>query len=404
MSRKSLFFIVAMLYIIYTIFPLFSDLIAIPVWLPSLGAFVVMALLYPQAFANKTVVWFGVYALLLTIYIFAGRPLTIGIGTVEDSKKIFIEFAYILPTLGIFSILYYLKDLTLIRRVIVWSAVILYLSFIVAVPLMTQYNSLRSALDESDQELGIPGLPGYSLMHAYTLFLPVMCYAVKRFKGKRELLFLAALAVLCFVIYDTFVSASLFLMLAILFFTFFYNERSSSVFWIIFGFLAVIFIVLYEMGLFILLIDWVYPLFEGSPVAGKLIDIQASMYAGEVVGGNLVGRQELHAISWNSFFKNPLFGTSVVGGHSVLIDRLGGMGLVVFVPFAMMIITAIQRLTELYATSFARMFYMAGVIAGVLLMYEKGLWGCESWLMFFVLMPFGILLYEKENKYGKLVA
>ena len=109
--QKKLFLIVSLLYILYTIFPLFGDLFSIPVWLPSLGAFLVMFLLFPSAFANKVFVWFSIYALVLIVYLFLGRPLTIGIGSVVDSKKIFIEFAYILPSISILSILLYLNDM-----------------------------------------------------------------------------------------------------------------------------------------------------------------------------------------------------------------------------------------------------------------------------------------------------
>ena len=404
MRRKRVFLIVTMLYILDTIFPLFADLLTIPVWLPSLGAFLVMLILYPSAFANKTMVYFVIYALLLSIYLFAGRPLTIGIGTVADRRKILIEFAFILPTLSIFSVLYYLKDISLTKRIVMWSVVILYVSFVIAVPLMLQYNSLREALDLEGDELGVPGLPGYSLMHAYTLFLPTICYATKKFKGKRKLWFMLALCALCFVVYDTFVTASLLIMIALLIFTLFYSERNSTHFWGFFGIGAGIFIILYEMGFFILLIDWIYPLFRGTPVAGKLIDIQTSMYMNEVSGGNLVTRQEMHAISWASFFENPIWGTSVVGRHSVLIDRLGGMGIVVFFPFLMMIITALRRHMKAFYTRTSRMFFMAGIIAGFLFMYGKGIWGSESWLMFLVLMPFGLQVFERENNDGRIVA
>ena len=403
-TRKNLFLLVALLYILYTIFPLFGDMLDIPVWLPSLGAFVIMFLLIPNAFANKMFFWFGVYAVVLAIYLFAGRPLTIGIGTVVDSKKIFIEYAYILPTLSILSILLYLKDPNLTRKMVLWSIAILYVSFVVAVPLMFRYNSLRSALAVESQDIDIAGLPSYSLMHAYMLFLPSICYATKRFKGKQKLLSLVGLIALCFVIYDTFVTTSLLIMLAVVCFTIFYSDDSKSLFWVFFGSGVMLFLFLYVSGFFIRVIDWLLPFFTGTPVIGKLLDIQASMYLGEITGGNLVTRQELHAISWRSFFQNPLFGTSVVGNHSSLIDRLGGMGLLAFIPFVMIIITSFKRLKGLYRTKLTRVFFLLGLVSGVLLLYEKGLWGCESWLMYLVLMPFGIYVFENEGSRGEYVA
>ena len=394
--QKKLFLIVSLLYILYTIFPLFGDLFSIPVWLPSLGAFLVMFLLFPSAFANKVFVWFSIYALVLIVYLFLGRPLTIGIGSVVDSKKIFIEFAYILPSISILSILLFLNDMTVTKLLIKWSMIMLFVSFVVAVPLMFQYNSLRSALD-IEEDIGIPGLPGYSLMHAYTLFLPVLCYATKVFKGRQKAWSLVGLLVLCFVIYDTFVTASLLVMICLLLFTIFYKKTSTSLFWIFFGAAAILLYLFYLSGAFIYVIDWMLPYFRGTPVAGKLLDMRSSLYLGELTGGNLVTRQELHSISWNSFFQNPLFGTSVVGRHSVLVDRLGGMGLVCFVPFIMIVLTSYRKIFRLYQSKIARVFVLMGFFAGLMYMYEKGLWGCESWLMYLVLMPFGVRVFEAKN-------
>ena len=96
----------------------------------------VMFALYPKAFSNNMMTWFWIYAGVLGIYVIIGKPLTIGIGSVADNKKIFIEFAYILPAIGIFSIFDYLKDFELAKKYFIWSNIILYASFVVAVPLM----------------------------------------------------------------------------------------------------------------------------------------------------------------------------------------------------------------------------------------------------------------------------
>ena len=122
------------------------------------------------------------------------------------------------------------------------------------------------------------------------------------------------------------------------------------------------------------------------------------------MGGNLVTRVELHNISWQSFFENPLFGTSEVGRHSSLIDRLGGMGLVAFVPFLMIFITGIVRLVKMFKQQISKDFFWLGVISSFMFLYFKGNWGSDSWLMLFVLMPFAILVYEREDDNGKLVA
>lgn len=396
--KKKSFLIVALLYVLYTVFPLFADLISIPVWLPSLGAFVIMLLLYPQAFINKVMLWFMIYAFILTIYLIIGKPLNIGIGTVADNRKILIEFAYILPSISIFSILLYLKDNLLTRYITSFSFIILFVSFIVAYPLMNQYGSIRTAFEEEIVEAKIMGLPGYSLMHAYTLAIPALCYFVKVAKPIwRKLFSLLALAILCFMVYDTFVTTSLLIMIVLLSLTLFYRNNTQSL--IILSVVIVITVVLWKLGLFASVIDWVMPAFAGTPVEPKLNDFKMMAMGESLTGGTVNARGDLHGISWNSFFTNPIVGTSVVGDHSALLDRFGGMGIIGGLPFLMIFISFVKRMKTQYQTNMAKVFFFAGVISAFVYLYEKGLWGPESWLMLMVLMPFAIYTAEQKTIY-----
>lgn len=395
--KKRIFLITALLYIVYLIFPLFSDTFNIPVWLPSMASVAVMVVLYPRAFANKTFYWFLAYAMVLGIYVLVGKPLTIGIGTVADNKKIFIEFAYILPVISLFSILCYLDDIEVTKQLMKWSVIMLFASFGVVVPLMLQYNSVREALSEQDETFNIPGLPGYSLMHAYTLFLPTLCYAAKLYMGWRKWLAILGLGSLCFVIYDTFVTTSLLIMIVIILFTVFYTPRNTAIFLVIATLLVLVVYVLYKFGFFITLIDWIMPAFEDTAVESKLNDFKSSILQGQVTGVTVVSRQNLHAISWNSFFKNPFFGTSIVGGHSSLIDRFGGMGFFAGFPFVMIFVSFVKRMVKLFETKMAKVFFWIGTMSAFVFLYEKGNWGNEAWLIYMVLMPMGILVFEKSR-------
>lgn len=396
--KKKTFLIAALFYILYLLFPLFSDIFNIPVWLPSIAVVAIMVYLYPKAFANKTFYWFLVYALVLGLYVIVGKDLTIGIGNLEDSKKILIEFAYIMPTISIFCILKYLDDINLTRKMVNWSIGLLFVSFIVTVPLMLRYGSIREAQRLSDQGISISvlGLPSYSLMHAYTLFLPVFCYGVKVFSGRKKWLLLLGLLVLSFVVYDTFVTTSLVIMIVMLIFTIFYSDN-RSVFFLVFGGLAIVIYVLYKAGFFISLIDWMMPTFEGTVVEPKLVDFRDYMMHENIEDGAIMGRQNLHTISWNSFYQNPFFGTSIVGGHSSLIDRFGGMGIVAGLPYLMIFITFVRQMVRQYTTKKAKTFFLVGIITGFVYLYEKGNWGCEAWLMYMVLMPMGILSLENTQ-------
>lgn len=401
-TKKRIFLITTLLYVVYVIFPLFSDLINIPVWMPSIASFVVIFLLYPQAFANNKFYWFLVYAFVLFLYVFSGRPLTIGIGTVEDTKKILIELSYILPSIGIFSILNYINDANLNRILIKSSMVFLFVSFIFEVPLIIRYESVRSAYTIGENEsINIIGLPSYSLMHAYTLFLPVFCYGVRLFKGRKKWLYFAGLAILSFVIYNTFVTTSLFIMVFVFFMALLYKDNVTMT-WIIVGISFLIIFLLYKLGFFVTLIDWISPAFEGTQVAPKLEDFRNSMVTGNVGGENIVGRQNLHSTSWNSFCQNPLIGTSIVGGHSALLDRLGGMGIIATLPFIMIFVSIIKTLIGRFTTKTSRFFFWIGIVASFVFLYEKAVWDKEQWLIFTILMPYSLLVIENDEKQSKI--
>ena len=393
-SRKNLFLFIALFYTLYIIFPLFADIVNIPVWLPSILSSALMIVLFPKAFCNKTIYWSSAYAVVLAFFVLIGKPLTIGIGTVADNKKIFIEFAYILPAISIFSIFLYLKDFQLTKKYVTWSTLILYVSFIVAVPLMIRYNSLREALSEQSETLVIPGLPGYSLMHAYPLFLIPICYMMRVVKGIKQLLAICALFALCFVIYSTYVTTSYVIMLAILTMTLTYKDNRSPIYWLLIFFVIYI---LYEMGVFLSLLDAISPYFNGTAVARKIDDIRSSMTKGEITGATITGRQRLHEISWDSFFSNPFWGTSVVGGHSSLLDRFGGMGVLGGVPFMMIFVSFYKEFKKILYKKDNRYFFMLGVIAGLIYLYVKGNWGAASWLMLTVMMPMALWVFNKKQ-------
>ena len=288
------------------------------------------------------------------------------------------------------------------RHLVNWSTIILYVSFVVAIPLMLRYNSLREALRLEGQEMiHIAGLPGYSLMHSYTLFLPMMCYATKTLYGWKKILSIIGVTVLSFVIYDTFVTTSLIVAIAIIFVSLIYKGGDTTVFWVVLGFILLIIYTLYLFGFFISLIDWIMPAFEDTPVESKLLDFRASMVENTLTGGTIETRQALHSKSWDSFMQNPLLGmgASGMGGHSTLLDRFGGMGFVAGFPFVMIFVSFIKQMVKIYDTKTAKMFFWLGTICAFVFLYQKGNWGSEAWLMYMVLMPIGILVFEKSNNY-----
>ena len=44
----------------------------------------------------------------------------------------------------------------------------------------------------------------------------------------------------------------------------------------------------------------------------------------------------------------------------------------------------------------AKTFFVVGIVVGIVYLYNKGNWGCESWLFLMVLLPFGLLTAEQK--------
>ena len=137
--------------------------------------------------------------------------------------------------------------------------------------------------------------------------------------------------------------------------------------------------------------------YEGTAVSGKIRDFRTSLEEGELVGGTVEGRGNAHQISWDNFFMNPLWGGGRSGDHSVLLDRLGTGGLVLFVPFIMIFILIANSQRKKIKTPQARYFYYMGLICSFVVMYAKGLFATEGWLFYCVLLPQMIFVFENSG-------
>lgn len=403
--KKRIFLFVSSFYIIFVTFPLFSYLIPIPEWVVNLSVFLFLLLLYPKAYANRAFYWFLIYAVVLVFFVLGGKPLTIGIGTVEDSKKIFIEYAFLLPSLSILSILYYLRDYGLIKKISLVGFYSIVSSFVIVIPQILSNNYiLRNAFMLYVSEGTItPGIPNYLIMHAYILLVPPLLYGIKINNGWNKMFLLGVFVMLLFVIISTYVTTSLILTLFIVVFSIVYKDKKRVRNFSLMFFSFFVVLILHMTGVFVQFFDLLIDFFEGTAVQPKIEGFKYIYMFGDIEqsGGHITGRMNLHDMSWKAFLENILIGgRSSVGGHSSLIDRLGGMGLVAFIPFIMMIISQIKIMLGIITNSEQRLFYYLGLGAAFAILYQKGLFGQEGWLFMMVLLPGLIITFG--NKHIKL--
>lgn len=394
-GKRTPFFLGAVvLYIVYMTFPIFSDLTGIPIEVPAIALTLVGVILYPRAIKNTVFRYACIYLSIIFIYVFVGKKITIGIGSLADTKKVIIEAAWILPSVIIYSCLQYLNDRKAYKIIAISSISALIASFVYLLPILLIHSNVLRADTQAiiDGTAGF-GLPNYTLMHAYVFAIPALCYSFKLSQNK--FVWAGIILLFYYIIIHTYVTTSLFVTTVIIIAALLYKQNSKKGI-MVFALIAVIVYLFYLIGLWSAIIDLILPIFQGTSVEYKLIDIKDSLTFGKIEGGSLVDRMDYHQMSIDAFFSNPLFGNKNIGGHSTLLDRLGGMGLVVFIPFIMIFISFIKSFKGIFITNSAKFFWFCTILSVAVFLYNKGLFGAEGWLFFFVIAP-SLLIYIQDK-------
>ena len=399
-SKDRLFVIVSFIYILYVIFPLFGDLTNIPVFVPSLLVVIFIAICNNGIFTNKPVRWLLAYFILMFIYTLIGKPIHIN-GVSSDLPgwwRITIEAAWTMPAVMIAAVLYYKNDTNLYKLFGIGSLVLITISFLYILPLIiSSKNILRDdLLDISD--VHPLGLPDYALMHAYTLMLIPFCFSLKTTMYKRKILSIGLLCLFFYLVTQTAVTTSLFVSVAIFFFSIIYSAEHRMRSFVLFVMSVLILYVLYEFGFFLWLVDSLMPFFDGTVVSLKLQDMHDSMVEERLQGATIIGRMDYHQISKDNFWNNPIFGGGFAGGHSKILDILGGMGIIVFIPFAMSIWSCLKQQISQTRSLNARSFIYFSYFAACIYLYEKGIFSAAGYLTTLVIVPSALIALDRWGK------
>jgi hypothetical protein len=143
------------------------------------------------------------------------------------------------------------------------------------------------------------------------------------------------------------------------------------------------------------LIDYFY----GTQVQAKMEDFRTLYITKDLKNTiTIAGRTDLHVLSWDAFTENILTGSNPVGGHSSLIDRLGGLGLLGFIPFLMIIVSYARLIYRALIDIEQKTYFVLGLACTLMLLYQKGLFSQEGWLFLMVLMPGLIITFRNSQK------
>ncbi|MDY2698853.1 MAG: hypothetical protein SOV61_04830 [Lachnospiraceae bacterium] len=401
-KKEKNFVYLTLFYIAYMIFPLVADITNIPNYLPGILVVTISSLLYRRYLNGRPLRWLFIYIGVLFILGSIGHRVFInGLGhDVFYLWAIIVETAWILPSLMIMVIIINFNNYRVYKTVGMYSLCLLVVSFVYILPLI--YSSagyLRSSQFSDDMTMRPIGLPGYALMHAYTLVLLPLFWMVKNHRKNWQLISLALSLLFVYIINQTAVTTSLFIGIFILFFVMLMNPYDTKASTMRFGILAVILLVMYYTGVFLVIVDGLMPFFEGTAVEYKLIDMHDSMTLGHVTGDHLTVRMDVQKQSQEHFFANPIIGSGDAGGHSKIWDVLGTMGLAAGVPFLMTIWTSMKLWCRASVNKEMLYYVYAVFAAAFVFLYSKGLFSGEGWLFMTVIVPCIIMwqIYSKHN-------
>lgn len=390
--RETLFLLVSFFFILYNAFPLLGDLMPVPPQFVCIFTTISLALLYPFSLKHKAVISFFAFILILFVNGIMGRYVHIN-GLANDALpltwRLLIEIAWVLPALLIMSILSILNSPKLYKIIGYGSVIILTISFLFILPvLISSSNILREAMQEEELDFVKPiGLPDYTLMHAYTFMLPALCLFAKVNSGRKRILMMCVIALFYYVILQTAVTTSITLGTVVIIAAILYNRHNPLLTILSFLFLVILFLFAYSSDLILKLVDGLMPYFEGTAVQFKLEDLHSSILAGRIQGGSFEGREALHTISQNSFLANPFIGGGKAGGHSQVFDILGTVGIIGFIPFALILWYTFKNYFQLLERNFVKLYLIATFIVPFIYLYHKGIFGATGWLFMCVIAP-----------------
>lgn len=129
---------------------------------------------------------------------------------------------------------------------------------------------------------------------------------------------------------------------------------------------------------------------EENQNQSKLRDIESTIIYGETTG-DMEAREDLYSQSLSTFQDNILIGSNAgTGGHSILLDRLGTLGVVGIIPY-LLFIWFILKSVFLRIPESNRFFFIIGVFCFLLTIATKNMGGIWMWMAICVFLPVMLL-------------
>lgn len=362
-------------------------------------------ILTPSFFSQKWFAYFVIYFFVIYLNFVSGDAYF------NKSKRIIEEFvALYIPAAMLF---YYNK--TLDFR---WSRTVLFVAIIVLVwttistaiidsqsPGIVRYahSMMQQGLEDVSAFSGFyrMGMSNYILPHAVPVLIPAFAIVLrdKDLKFKQKLLPIGILASLMMLLYFGGATGPMLIGIAVLIVSFFIKPGSTKGFW---GALILVSVIVLPLllndELMLSLLEWLDDLMGNEGFFHyKVITFQDTIVYGSATG-DVEQRQGLYAKGIAGFFENILIGSNGdIGGHSVILNRLGSLGLIGFIPYVAVLVVLSKKAIKMLPANYRVYFYL-GSFAAFMMLLSKGIASWELYFFWFVVLPFAIIYFSNSTK------
>jgi uncharacterized protein YxeA len=369
-----------------------------------LGILVVLiTLLYPKVYLEKSIIWLLLYSLVLIFNFLSGDEVYVLGFTLTE-----ITF-YFIPA-SLFLIYMRNNDIKNVRTITLVSMLII---------IITSIFTFKNAIDNPGIVRSVvgaqatedythiieqyrKGIASYGMPHAFPFIVPPFIYVLKNKDFSFKLRIFALLMVIIggLMVFYTESTGALVILLFSIIMSLIITESSLKKNIIRLVLLGVVALLFLNTQTLISVLDFFGAETETMAYYGKIEDAMTMLETGKSVG-QIATRQELHNMSLTAFLNHPLLGTnkgSDIGGHAYFMDRAGLLGLVGFIPLFLFFYYQIKTTYKNLSDSI-RMYYLIGVVACIILGFQKNMAGFEYWLYLFFLLPaLCLLIGSKLNE------
>jgi len=241
------------------------------------------------------------------------------------------------------------------------------------------------------------GLSNYLLPHGLPIIIPPLILLIRRSRHNKKVFF-SSLLLLLFSLILVYLGGTTTVLLLTFFalFSVFLNKKTSKNSNLVYmGLILLPFII--NPGLLSDVLG-IFGVNETTLTYFQHLD-DLSDYATSGSGSNTAKRMELYSYSLHEFLISPFWGTNEpMTNHSVLLDRLGALGLIGFLPLIACLL-CFYKFIHHYLDSAQRVHFFLSFVIALLILLTKGIGAKEVWFMFLFFAP--CLLYLSCNRIQK---